>query len=92
MEYVKAHNVLPEEIIELIQEYIDGKYLYIPRKSENEKAWGEKNGTRDSLKKRNNEIFEKYTCGTKVSELANEYFLSEQSIRKIISRERKLSS
>ena len=63
-----------------------------PRKSENEKAWGEKNGTRDSLKKRNNEIFEKYTCGTKVSKLANEYFLSEQSIRKIISRERKLSS
>lgn len=92
MKYVKAHNVLPEEIIELIQEYIDGEYLYIPRKSENEKAWGEKNGTRDSLKKRNNEIFEKYTCGTKVPELADEYFLSEQSIRRIISRERKLSA
>ncbi len=92
MKYVKAHNVLPEEIIELIQEYIDGEYLYIPRKSENEKAWGEKNGTRSSLKKRNNEIFEKYTCGTKASELADEYFLSEQSIRRIVSSERKLCS
>ncbi|NEU04991.1 hypothetical protein [Clostridium senegalense] len=33
----------------------------------------------------------KYTYGTKISELASEYFLSEQSIRRIISRGRKLS-
>lgn len=51
MKHVKAHNVLPKEVIELIQKYIDGEYVYIPRKSENEKAWGEKNGTRNSLKK-----------------------------------------
>ncbi len=51
MEYVKAHNVLPEEIIELIQEYIDGEYLYIPRKSENEKAWGEKMEQEIALRK-----------------------------------------
>ncbi|WP_035291030.1 MULTISPECIES: CD3324 family protein [Clostridiaceae] len=92
MKYVKAHNVLPEEIIELVQEYIDGEYLYIPRKSENQKSWGEKNGTRNSLKRRNNEIFKKYARGYKVSKLSEEYFLSEQSIRKIISKERKLCS
>lgn len=92
MKHVKAHNVLPKEVIELIQKYIDGEYVYIPRKSENEKAWGEKNGTRNSLKKRNNEIFKKYISGYKVTLLAEEYFLSEQSIRRIISQEKKACS
>ncbi len=32
MKYEKAQNILPEDVIELIQEYIDGGYLYIPRK------------------------------------------------------------
>ena len=41
MGYIKAENVLPDEIIELIQNYIDGEYLYIPRKKGNEKV-GEK--------------------------------------------------
>lgn len=37
MKYVKAQDVLPEEIIEILQKYVDGKYLYIPRKNENQK-------------------------------------------------------
>lgn len=90
MKYVKANKVLPQEIIELLQEYVDGEYLYVPRKSENQKAWGEKNGTRNSLKTRNNEIFNKYCTGVSVARLAEEYFLSEQSVRRIISKERKL--
>lgn len=90
MKYVKANKVLPQEIIELLQEYVDGEYLYVPRKSDNQKAWGEKNGTRSSLKNRNNEIFNKYCAGVSVIKLAEEYFLSEQSVRRIISKERKL--
>lgn len=89
MKYVKAHEVLPENIIKIIQNYIDGKYLYIPRKAENEKSWGEKNGTRKMLKERNFQIFKKYNEGIKVKQLAEEYFLSEQSIRRIISKERR---
>ena len=89
MKYVKADKVLPEEIIELIQDYIDGEYLYIPRKYENQKSWGEKNGTKNALRERNKEIFTKYIRGRKAWELADEYFLSEPSIRRIISRERK---
>lgn len=42
MKYEKAQNILPEEILELIQEYTDGSYLYIPRKSENKKSLGRK--------------------------------------------------
>ena len=35
MKYVKAIDVLPQEIIEIIQNYVDGEYLYIPRKNDN---------------------------------------------------------
>lgn len=90
MKYVKAQTVLPEEIIELIQEYVDGEYLYIPRKNGNEKSWGEKNGTRKSLQNRNKEIYENYILGTSVNELAEKYYLSEKSIRRILSEAKAL--
>ena len=32
MSYMKAEEVLPKELIQLIQEYTDGAYIYIPRK------------------------------------------------------------
>lgn len=41
MKYEKAQNILPYNIIELIQKYTDGGYIYIPRKNEN-KNHGEK--------------------------------------------------
>ncbi len=88
MGYFKAQNVLPEEVIKLIQEYVDGEYLYIPRKNGNEKSWGEKKGTRNCLKERNVEIFKKHIAGANVIELAEQYYLSEKSIRRIISKEK----
>lgn len=32
MGYVKADEVLPLEIIEIIQEYVEGQNIYIPKK------------------------------------------------------------
>lgn len=90
MKYAKAQDVLPEEIIEIIQKYVDGKYLYVPRKNENHKAWGEQSGIKDILKVRNNEIYKKYISGTTISELTEEYYLSEKSIRRIIAQEKLL--
>ena len=92
MRYVKAKNILPNDIIEIIQEYIDGEYIYIPRKNGNEKAWGEKNGTRKDLEHRNKSIYNKYISGVRVKELAQEYYLSENSIRRIVSKERMINS
>lgn len=85
MKYLKANEVLPEDILEILQQYIDGEYLYIPRKKDNEKSWGEKNGTRTLFIERNHEIYEKFSQGVKVPVLAKEYYLSEQSIRRILS-------
>ncbi|MCC0635071.1 MULTISPECIES: CD3324 family protein [unclassified Clostridioides] len=88
MKYEKAQNILPEEILELIQEYTDGSYLYIPRKSENKKAWGENSGSRNILKERNREILDKYNKGISVKELTKDYYLTEHSIRRIIREEK----
>lgn len=41
MDYKNAICVLPDNLITAIQQHIDGEYLYIPRKGENKKAWGE---------------------------------------------------
>jgi Mor family transcriptional regulator len=92
MKYAKAQDVLPEEIVKIIQEYVDGQYLYIPRKDENHKSWGEKSGIKSSLKVRNNEIYKKYIDGATINELTQEYYLSEKSIRRIIGKEKFLCS
>lgn len=90
MKHVKAKNVLPQHIIDLIQQYVDGDYIYIPRKKENEKSWGEKKGTKHTLKNRNIAIFKKYNDGVSTKELAKEYYLTEKSISRIIRQEKKL--
>ncbi len=92
MKYIKANDVLPEEIIKIIQEYIDGEYLYVPRKNGNHKAWGENSGIKKVLKNRNTEIYKKYLEGTTINQLTQEFYLSEKSIRRIISEERKTCS
>lgn len=49
MSYVNADEVLPEDLIREIQKYVDGKVLYIPRRSEKAMGWGEKNGAKTGL-------------------------------------------
>lgn len=66
-----------------IQKYAAGKLLYIPS-GEEKRAWGEMSGYRDQLQRRNLMIRNKYANGITVSELADEYFLSLDSIKKII--------
>ncbi len=89
MGYRKAEEILPEEIIELIQQYVDGENIYIPRKVENRQEWGAGTDTRDKLQKRNEEICQRYLLGESVSELAEKYFLSEKSIQRIVSNRKK---
>ena len=38
MSYKKATQVLPQELLLKVQEYIDGEFIYIPRISDNKKA------------------------------------------------------
>lgn len=57
MNYVKAKNVLPSELLEKIQEYAAGTYLYIPQKCENRKNWGESKDSKNWYKRRNQRIY-----------------------------------
>ena len=84
MGYKKANEVLPEELVLLIQNYVDGDYVYIPRKRGNERSWGEKNGTRKALNERNVLIYKRYMSGATKSQIAAEYHLSVKSIERII--------
>jgi hypothetical protein len=83
MKYENAGDVLPEQLLREIQRYAAGKLLYVPARAD-KRAWGESSGYREQLQKRNRMIRNKYAHGMTVSELADEYFLSLDSIKKII--------
>lgn len=83
MKYENASDIIPLELLKEIQKYAAGKLLYIPA-GDGKKAWGEASGYRNQLQKRNRMIRNKYAHGITVSELADEYFLSLDSIKKII--------
>ena len=89
MSYVKAVDVLPDDILELIQNYVDGEYIYIPRKEDKKKSWGENTEYKKEIDKRNSMIFEEYKTGVKVKFLAEKYFLSEKSIQRIVLQKSK---
>lgn len=82
----KKSTKLPTELIEQIQEYVDGETLYIPRKQSRRKKWGENTGAGSLLDERNAEIFRKYKNGISVKELAEEYYISKQGIYKILTK------
>ena len=81
MKYKKAQDVLPQYMIEDLQKYIEGGYLYIPKKEENKKSWGENTSTKDELNKRNKEIAKKHKNGKTIEELADEYYLTGNNLK-----------
>lgn len=84
MGYIRAEEILPIEVIELIQQYVDGENIYIPRKSTHRQAWGAGTQIRQELLMRNQQIYKDYLAGGKASELACKYYLSEKSIQRIL--------
>lgn len=89
MSYTKAADVLPQDLIDKIQSYIDGEYLYIPRKETNRKTWGAETNKKEETRIRNREICHRYSEGQTTNQLAKDYFLSQKSIQKIIAKGRK---
>ena len=86
MSYIKAEEILPEELIRQIQKYIDGAYIYIPRKPGARHAWGQETGYKAELKARNDRIRCDYAAGISVMMLSKTYHLSEKSIRRILQK------
>lgn len=84
MKHIKAEHVLPEALLKEIQKYIKGQYIYIPSQEGSRKQWGEKTGSKAIIQTRNKEIRDKYEQGYKLDELAEAYYLSVSSIKKIV--------
>ena len=84
MGYIKAEEILPIEIIELIQQYVDGESIYIPRKSSHRQAWGTGTQIKQELLRRDRQIYEEYLAGSNTEELAGRYYLSQKSIQRIV--------
>ena len=87
MSYIKAEDILPEALIAQIQQYADGVSIYIPRRAENRRAWGNGTHYKTELRERNSRIRADYAGGSSVSALAESYHLSEKSIRRILRSE-----
>ena len=84
MVYKNARGVLPDDLIEEIQKYVDGESIYIPAKTEGKTEWGHRNGTKASYATRNAEIRSLFERNVPVSEISDRYYLSSDTVRKII--------
>lgn len=87
MNYKNANNILPDRLVQEIQQYVQGEYIYIPIK---DKVINEiPTEYSQELIKRNEHIYTKSLEGISNKELAGMYHLSASSIRRIIIKQRK---
>ena len=87
MKYKNANDVLPKELLVLVQEYIQGEYIYVPVKDKH--IAGFPTDYKTELEKRDAHIYTKYLEGMSNKQLSQIYNLSESSIRRIIVKQRK---
>lgn len=84
MVYKNGKDILPIELLEEVQKYIQGEIIYIPKRKNERARWGEINGTMKLMKDRNSEIYSLYKKGFTIEDLIKLYNLSEDSIRRIV--------
>ena len=86
MSYIKAEEILPKELLETIQQYVDGQLIYIPCKEKQE--WGSGTNAKVFFRERNEKIYETYKSGMGLRDLARSFSLSEKSIQRILRDQR----
>ena len=89
MRYRNAEDIFPKDVLAVMQEFAEGAYIYIPKKSGNRKKWGDNTGSKRETKERNEKIYAQYKSGHNINELSAEYYLSDKSIQRIITLGRK---
>ena len=86
MSYIRADEILPKELLEAIQQYVDGKVIYIPRKEKQE--WGSGTSAKEFFHERNKRIFRAFQEGISEEELSQRFSLSRKSIQRILRNQR----
>ncbi|NCB93573.1 MAG: hypothetical protein EOM40_13610 [Clostridia bacterium] len=84
MTYLNGKEILPEELLRQVQRYCAGGLLYIPKEEGTRQVWGARTGIKEDLHIRNNMIREKKKNGSSIKNLAEEYHLSIDSLKKIL--------
>lgn len=87
MKYVNANTLLPAVLVEELQGYIQGGYIYVPVRQDQPKHWGELSGYREELEKRNREIIRSFKAGDSMEYLAEKYYFSSFPVFLNCSRE-----
>lgn len=89
MSYANARDIFPDEVLEIIQKYVEGEYIYIPKKEENKIAWGELTKSKSELLNRNARIYEDYLKGMSTKSLSEKYYLSLKTIQRIVLKKKR---
>ena len=89
MRYINAQDIFPDDVLATMQQFVDGAYIYIPKKVEKRKKWGDNTRSKIETQERNKKIYAKYKSGIKVNELSLEYYLSDKSIQRIVTQGKK---
>jgi Mor family transcriptional regulator len=84
LSYKNAREILPEALLLQIQEYVEGETLYIPKRTKSRAAWGSCSGARKEYEARNEQIRKRYAAHASIEDLAREFCLSAETIRKIV--------
>lgn len=84
MNYLRADLILPDELLSEIQKYVQDGLIYIPKPKKLHKKWGEVSGSRELIQHRNKEIKEKFQDLNCIEQLAQEYCLSIETIKRIV--------
>ena len=83
MKYENAKDILPESLLKQVQLYAEGKVIYIPKRG-NAVGWGEASGCREKLDRRNTLIRSRYSSGRSIMEIAEEFYLSPETVKKLV--------
>ncbi|QVK17006.1 hypothetical protein KHQ81_08910 [Mycoplasmatota bacterium] len=89
MSYKNGGDILPPKLLRELQKHIQGELIYIPKEKNSRAAWGEHSGSKKLMDNRNLDIFNSYIQGESIKDLASKFCLSEDSIKKIISKNKK---
>ena len=84
MGYIRAEEVLPPELLERLQDYVEGCAIYVPKRQPGRRAWGVRTGIRQELTDRNAHIRAEYRAGDDLETLMRRYCLSDKSIQRIL--------
>jgi Mor family transcriptional regulator len=86
MKSVKAQAVFPHSLLAEIQKYVQGEMVYIPKLPANYEKWGANTDSKSTVALRNEDIVRAFKAGATVLELAKVFYLSEETIKKIVYR------